>query len=191
MKKDYDVVSQFLGHDMEPGLRERVDTYNEMTAYWEKVFVISLHVDASPSNLLKEDGWADNIKGTTIFTSRGDSPADEFATVLGESIRFIQPHEKYRFDYGLSRNEVARDLDREANFTVLAGYRIDTSQPAGAPGNWVDAKYEGVLIENGFMTSRDDVQNLLDDAWCRNREEGIIKGISNWFHGLGLGPKYL
>lgn len=189
--KEFDITSPFLGYDMEPGLRERVDYYNELADYWEKVYVLSLHVDAAPKNLLNPGGWADNIRGTTIFTSRGDTEADRFATVMGDSIKSIQPDENYRWDFGLSRGEIARDLDREANFTVLAGYRIDRSMPASAPGNWVDAKYDGVLIENGFMTSHQDVDNILSEEWVRLREEGIIKGIMNWFHYLGLAPKYL
>lgn len=191
MKKDFDIISPFISYDNEPGLKDRVDWYNDITNYWKKTFMLSLHVDAAPSNLLDSTGWADGIRGTTIFTSRGDTQADKFATILGESIKSIQPNEHYRWDFGLSRNEVAKDLDREANFTVLAGYRIDRSQPSSAPGNWVPAKYDGVLIENGFMTSRPDVDNLLNEQWNRAREEGIAKGIMNWFHGLGLAPRYL
>jgi N-acetylmuramoyl-L-alanine amidase len=190
-KKDFDVISPFLHFDMEPGLRARVDHYNEIAQYWKEVFMISLHVDAAPPHLLHADGWADRIQGTTIFTSRGDTRADKFADELGQGVQSMQPDERYRWDYGLSRDEVTRDLDREANFTVLAGYRVNYSEPYDAPGNWVPAKYDGVLIENGFMTSHPEVNRMLDDQWCRNREDGIVKGIMNWFHTLGLAPLYL
>lgn len=190
-QKSFDVVAPFLHFDMEPGLRARVDHYNEIADTWEKTYMISLHVDAAPADLLIETGWADRIQGTTIFTSRGDTEADKFATELGMGIQSTLPDERYRWDYGLSRDEITRDLDREADFTLLAGYQIDYSEPASNPGNWVEAKYHGVLIENGFMTSRPEVNRMLSSDWCRNREDGIVKGIMNWFHGMGLAPLYL
>jgi N-acetylmuramoyl-L-alanine amidase len=190
-QKDFDVVAPFLHFDMEPGLRDRVDHYNEISGYWKHTFMLSLHVDAAPANLLNAEGWADNIQGTTIFTSRGDTQADKFAEELGMGVQSTLPYERYRWDYGLSRKELTRDLDREADFTVLAGYRINFSEPVDAPGNFVPAKYDGVLIENGFMTSHPEVNRMLSSDWCRNREVGIVKGIMNWFHGLGLAPLYL
>jgi hypothetical protein len=41
------------------------------------------------------------------------------------------------------------------------------------------------------MTSHPEVNRMLSPDWCRNREDGIVKGIMNWFHGLGLAPLYL
>lgn len=190
-RKGFDVVSPFLHFDMEPGLRARVDHYNEIAGYWQRTFMLSMHVDAAPSNLRDVGGWADGVQGTTIFTSRGDTQADKFATELGEGMISTQPGARYRWDYGLSRDEITRDLDREVDFTVLAGYRIDYQEPADAPGNFVPAKYDGVLIENGFMTSRPEVDRMLSDEWCRAREDGIVKGIMNWFHTFGLAPLYL
>jgi len=190
-RKDFDLVAPFLHFDMEPGLRTRVDHYNEIADYWRHTFMLSVHVDAAPRNLLNADGWADKVQGTTIFTSRGDTRADEFADELGQGVQSTLPYEKYRWDYGLSRDEITRDLDREADFTVLSGYRINYQEPAGAPGNWVPAKYDGVLIENGFMTSHPEVNRMLSPDWCRCREDGIVKGIMNWFHTLGLAPLYL
>ena len=123
LEKDFNVASPYLGYENEPGLRTRFKHYNSLCDTWDMVFVLSNHVDAAPKNLIKSDGWADNVRGTTIFTSRGETLADPFATTLGKSIQSIQPNDKYRWDYGLSRLETERDLDREADFTVISGYR--------------------------------------------------------------------
>ena len=189
-QKKFFVSSPFLGYENEPGIRTRVDHYNEISKSWDKAVMISIHMDAAPPRLLKHDGWADNVRGTTIFTSRGENDADPLATILGESIKSIQPNEKYRWDFGLSRNENVRDLDREANFGVLYGYRIDRNKPYSGD-NFVKADYDGILIENGFMTSRQDVMNLLDPVWTGSRVDGIVKGIMDGFHSIGLAPDYL
>lgn len=189
-KKDFFVASPFLGNEMEPGLRNRVDHYNQFCKKWDRVVVLSNHIDAAPDNLKDETGWADDVRGTTIFTSRGETDADPFATILGESIQSIQPEEKYRWDYGLGREEIEKDLDREANFTIIAGYWIDRSKPISEK-NWQKVHYDGILLENGFMTSHDDVKNLLDPKWIGNRVDGIVKGIMDGFHSLGLAPDYL
>lgn len=181
-RKSFDVKSPFIGYDTEPGLRVRVDHYNILTSQYERTFMLSLHADAHIT------GQWTSPKGTTIFTSRGETDADLFATELGEALKRVQPDETYRFDYGLSRNETIRDLDREANFTVIYGYRINPSKP-WSKENFVPVKYDGVLIENGFMTNREDVAKLMDESWNRQRENGIILGIMNHFHSLGLAPK--
>ncbi|MCK5134885.1 MAG: N-acetylmuramoyl-L-alanine amidase [Bacteroidales bacterium] len=182
-RKGFDVVAPFIGYDTEPGLRTRVDHYNILTSQYELTYMISLHVDA-----YRRDGKWSDPKGTTIFTSRGETRADLLATELGEAMKHIQPEDPFRFDFGLSRGETIVDLDREANFTVIFGYRIDSKKP-WSEENFVPVKYDGVLIENGFMTNKEDIEKLLRDQWNRERENGIILGIMNFFHTLGLAPK--
>jgi len=154
-----------------------------LTSQYEMTFMISLHADA-----FGKDGEWNSPKGTTIFTSRGETRADKLANELGNAIKMAQPEDEYRFDFGLSRGEKIRDLDREANFTVIYGYRLDFRKPFSGE-NFVPVKYNGVLIENGFMTNKEDVEKLLSDEWNRERENGIILGIMNFFNSLDLAPK--
>lgn len=184
-RKGFDVLSPFIGYDTEPGLRERVDYYNQFSGAYRQTYMLSLHTDADNSN-----GKWGTASGTTIFTSRGETRADEFATELGYALKQVQPEDRYRFDFGLSEGESIRDIDREQNFTVIYGYRTNRLEPY-SDSNFVPVKYDGVLLENGFMTNKTDLIKLKDERWNRERENGIVLGIMNFFHLLGLAPKPL
>jgi len=165
--KGFDVLCPFLCFDTEPGLSHRVDVYNGIAKDYNEVYMLSIHVDAYGNGKTWE-----SPKGTTIFTSKGETKADYFATVLGETIKENQPNEVYRFDYGLGELEKIRDLDREANFTVIAG------------NSKIKPTYSGVLIENGFMTNKAEMERMLTDKWKRDRAMGIYLGVMRYFHEL-------
>lgn len=181
--KGFDVAIPFLSHKKEPGLRVRVDTYNQMAGQYKRTIMLSLHNDAFG------DTWS-QPHGFTIFTSRGETDADQYATTLGMEMKRLMPEEKWRFDFGLSKDELVKDLDREANFTVLAGYRTDPTKPA-TPENWTPTKYDGILIENNFMTNRGDIDKLMDPKWNARLESVYFAAIMKLMHGLGRAPEMI
>ena len=176
--KGFDVAIPLMGFSNEPGLHYRVDSYNQYRLQYKTVIVLSLHVDAFGTGKI----WMDP-NGFTIFTSRGETDADDYATIIGQALKRQLPEERWRFDFGLSRNEMVRDLDREANFTILAGYKRPD-------GTWQNPKYHGILIENNFMTNRHDVKKLLDPEWNEKLEEAYVKAILYLAAKLGKAPDY-
>lgn len=174
--KGFDVAVPYLRFDNEPGLRQRVDYYNYLADQYKISIMISLHNDAFGNT------WT-TPRGFTIFTSRGDTDADLYATAIGTELKRMLPDERWRFDYGLSRDEVKRDLDREANFTVLAGYREGQE--------WRPTRYDGILIENLFMTNRDDLKNLKDDKWNQDLEAAYFLAIMKLMADLGKAPQVI
>lgn len=171
--KGFDVAVPYLSFEQEPGLSQRVDYYNYLASRYQTTIMISLHNDAFG------EGWT-SPRGFTIFTSRGDTAADEYATAIGMELKRMLPNERWRWDFGLSRDEITRDLDREANFTVLAGYRKN--------GIWSPAKYDGILIENLFMTNQEDLAKLKDDKWNQRLEEAYFLAIMKLMADLGKAP---
>lgn len=172
-KKQFDVAVPYLSFDNEPGLSQRVDYYNYLAEQYKTTIMISLHNDAYGT------GWT-SPQGFTIFTSRGDTAADDYATTIGIELKRMLPDERWRWDFGLSEGEITRDLDREANFTVLAGYRKN--------GIWHPTKYDGILIENLFMTNQKDLAKLKDDQWNSRLEEAYFLAIMKLMCDLGKAP---
>jgi N-acetylmuramoyl-L-alanine amidase len=172
--KGFDVAVPYLRFDNEPGLRQRVDYYNYLADQYDTTIMISLHNDAFGQ------GWT-TPQGFTIFTSRGDTMADQYATTIGLEMKRMLPDERWRFDYGLGPDEIARDLDREANFAVLAGYKIEN--------RWEPTRYDGILIENLFMSNPQDVDKLQSDKWNQRLEEVYFLAIMKLMADLGKAPQ--
>lgn len=172
--KGFDLHSPFINNQSEPGLRTRVDTYNEIADRYERTIMLSLHVDAFGDG----SEWT-SPSGFTIFTSRGETDADDYATTIGLALKKQLPHERWRFDFGLSPGEIKKDLDRESNFTVIAGYQ-------GTP-----TRYAGILIENNFMTNREDVKKLLSPGWNGLLETAYFYAIMRLMTDLGKAPEIL
>jgi len=150
----WDLSSPFLTLETEPGLRNRVNVYNELSQDYDLLIVLSLHNDAFKN----PPAWWSGPGGFTFFTSRGETHADPICTMIGNEFKNFMPNERFRFDYGLAKNEKVRDLDREANFTVITGYDLNTKHP-------VLANYAGILIENGFMDVKSDYLKLQTPKW--------------------------
>lgn len=152
--ENWTVLSPYLDEINEPGIRNRVDRYNAIAAGYDLTVVLSLHNDA----LNDPPKWWKGKGGFTLFTSRGETEADPICTFIGEMMNEILENEVFRFDFGLSRLEEKRDLDREVNYTVITGYNIGRK-------NEVKAKYAGILIENLFMDIKPDFAKLQSPEW--------------------------
>lgn len=147
----------------EPGLRARVKEYNDIAKDYDLTIVISLHNDAfkNPPEWWKSKG------GFTFFTSRGETEADPICTFIGEKLQLLLKKETFRFDYGLTKLEKNKDLDREANFTVITGFNIGRS-------NEVKANYAGILIENLFMDIKENYDKLMDPEWNKKLKDAYV-----------------
>ena len=115
-------------------LRSRVRSYNEMTNAQSKAVIISLHANASPNH---------NGRGFEIFTSKGETLSDQYATMIGEEFKtdsILVDSFAFRTDYASDG-----DLDKEADFYVLR----KTIAPA-------------VLVEHGFFDNLEDATLLIN-----------------------------
>ena len=115
-------------------LRSRVLAYNEMSNAQNKAVIISLHANASPDH---------NGRGFEIFTSKGETLSDQYATMIGEEFNadpILVDSFAFRTDYASDG-----DLDKEADFYVL--------KKAIAPA---------VLVEHGFFDNVEDAALLLN-----------------------------
>jgi N-acetylmuramoyl-L-alanine amidase len=115
-------------------LRSRVRSYNEMTNAQSKAVIISLHANASPNH---------NGRGFEIFTSKGETLSDQYATMIGNEFNadsILVDSFAFRTDYASDG-----DLDKEADFYVLR----KTVAPA-------------VLVEHGFFDNLEDATLLIN-----------------------------
>jgi len=115
-------------------LRSRVQSYNEMTNAQSKAVIISLHANASQNH---------NGHGFEIFTSKGETLSDQYATMIGNEFNadpVLVDSFAFRTDYASDG-----DLDKEADFYVLR----KTVAPA-------------VLVEHGFFDNLEDVTLLIN-----------------------------
>ncbi len=139
-----DVYAPFMSWRNEPGLRHRVDVYNERAEPYRDTIMLSLHVDA-----FKGEWW--NGTGFSFFTNRIENTADDLANVMGGVWKAELPYERVR------KNR-QKDVSKDKNFTVIWGYKKS--------GKRVPTKYHGILIENLFMDNKKDVYDkLMDDDW--------------------------
>jgi N-acetylmuramoyl-L-alanine amidase len=120
------------GVDSEPGLWERVKKENEI----DNAFVFSLHNNAAGNG----KQWM-GAMGAEIWTSRGQSKSDQYATKIMEFLKKQCPEIVYRFDTVRDG-----DVDKEENFTELM------------------SKHPAVLLEWLFQDNKDDVVLLSDPS---------------------------
>lgn len=145
---NFDIVSPFLNTEIEPGLTNRVLKYNAISKSYTNTVMVSMHTDA----ITNPPAWQDDADHFKFFTSRGNTPADAYATKIGEAFKKYMPEESYSFAYW--QDEKIRDLDWEADFTILAGNK-----------RGVKPLYHGILIENTFMDNKKCVENLTNPGW--------------------------
>ena len=115
-------------------LRSRVQSYNEMTNAQSKAVILSLHAHASPNH---------NGRGFEIFTSKGETLSDQYATMIGNEFNadpILVDSFAFRTDYASDG-----DMDKEADFYVLR----KTIAPA-------------VLVEHGFFDNLEDATLLIN-----------------------------
>lgn len=172
--KGFDIEVPFKDEINEPGLRTRVNTYNDLANDYDLVIVLSIHNDA----LKNPPAFWSGPGGFTFFTDRGETMADTVVNFMGDIFKQALPRERFRFDYALSKGETVKDKDREANFTVIHGY--------GKEPNHVPAKYVGILIENNFMDVGDDLMKLMSPDWNKELEFVYIDTIFRIFREIGM-----
>lgn len=170
----WSLTSPLLNNPNEIGIANRVGLYNEMSDDYDLFIMLSLHVDAFKN----PPAWWGGPGGFTLFTSRGETIADPICTNIGLSLKKHMPEENFRFDYGLSKGEKMRDLDREANFGVIYGYKRN--------GKLVKTKYAGILIENNFMDVPDNYQKLTNKSWNDKLQGAYVYTILNLMTDLGF-----
>lgn len=161
------IHAPFLYEENEPGLTRRVLYYNEnICPLYDRTIMFSLHNDAENPKTCDVQGWG-KAHGIAFWTSRGETPADVYATQLYEYCVSRMPEESFRTAYWLNKGEQIKDPDYEANFTVLAGNRT------------VKPFYEGILVEWKFMTNKKDVQDLKDPVKNQQVEDVLFSGLLN------------
>ena len=125
--------------DIDAPLSNRVKFANDL---WVKAgkpnaIYISIHGDANG------DGAAwDQASGISVFTSKGQTKSDIFASLLIDKMDDIISGVKWRKD------NTDGDVDKEENFYVLR----ETLMPS-------------VLSENGFMTNKEECTKMLTREW--------------------------
>jgi N-acetylmuramoyl-L-alanine amidase len=105
-----------------------------MTNAQSKAVIISLHANASQNH---------NGRGFEIFTSKGETLSDQYATMIGNEFKadpILADSFAFRTDYASDG-----DLDKEADFYVLR----KTVAPA-------------VLVEHGFFDNLEDATLLIN-----------------------------
>jgi len=132
--------------DIDVPLYERVHRANEMfMKHRDKNFLfLSIHANAGGG------------RGTEIYTSRGETKADAYATILGTM------WQEYFKEMPLRKDFSDGDLDKEANFYVLR----KTFMPA-------------ILLEVGFMDNKYDYHKMWDDRFRQRVAEMLAEFIIN------------
>jgi N-acetylmuramoyl-L-alanine amidase len=98
-------------------------------------FVLSLHSNAAGMG----DKWM-NARNASIWTTRGVTNSDKYATMIQQKLEKDIPEMKWRKDIQDG------DPDYEENFTVLT------------------SKHISILIEWGFMDNREDLALIKDET---------------------------
>ena len=142
-----------LSQSKELSLRCKI--VNELVKQYKDCIYVSIHVNAAAS-----DGKWHDATGWEVYTSVGETKADELATCLYNAAKFNMKDKKMRTDYSDG------DPDKEAHLYVLK----HTNCPA-------------VLTENFFQDNKKDVDYLLSDegfhSIVRLHVEGILQYIKD------------
>lgn len=146
----------------EPGFNERVKRANEAGDGYEVPVFISLHHNAH-DRIFK-------ARGSEIYVSRRTATKEskEIANIIAENLIKDFPEMPWR-------KEWPDRLEREADFTVLAGN--DSHIPA----------YHGVLVEFGFMTNEEDLRLLKSKAFMKRYAESLLYAITQICAHFGAG----
>ena len=138
-----------VADDYEPGLRERVRRTNNLSALadWDAIF-ISFHCNAAGDGT----NWM-NARGFSIWTSRGQTKADEYGKIIFEKFKSEFPEIKLRSDYSDG------DPDYESNFAVLM------------------CRVPAVLLEVLFQDNKQDVEILQSDDFKELFSSCIVRAI--------------
>jgi N-acetylmuramoyl-L-alanine amidase len=127
-------------HDV--SLSDRIKFANSMSKGFDKILYVSVHANAGGGH-----GWE-------IFTSKGESKSDGYATIFYEEMLKEFPDIRFRKDTSDG------DIDKEAQFYVLR----KTSMPA-------------VLTENFFMDTISDCEIIMSEEGRKKIANAHISAI--------------
>ena len=132
--------------DYEPGLRERVRRTNNLAALaGNDAMFISFHNNAAGDG----SSWM-NARGFSIWTSRGQTKSDDYASIIFKEFQSTFPEIKVRSDYSDG------DPDYESNFAVLM------------------CRIPAVLLEVLFQDNKEDVEILQSDEFKEKFSDSIV-----------------
>ena len=129
--------------DTEPGITKRVRRANKFSENAEVTILLSFHNNAGGGH------------GIELFTSPGEDDSDPIAEFIASNIIVDFPECRWR-------RATRRELDKEANFTVIAGNK------------WIMPTYLSVLIEFLFMDHPGDLEKLKDLDYTVRFKETIL-----------------
>lgn len=151
--RGYD-ASLLVPEDEDVSLQERCRRANTVTVFHgrDNVILISIHANAFGNG----SEWT-NPSGWSVYTSKGKTKADDLATCIAEAARKNLPSMQMRGDFSDG------DIDYEESFYILK----HTKCPA-------------VLTENGFYTSRREVEFLQSRAGKQAIVDLHVEGIIDY-----------
>ncbi len=125
--------------DVDTPLSTRVKFANDLwlNAGRPAAIYISVHGDANGDGVK----W-DQASGISVFTSKGQTKSDVFASILIDKLDNVITNVKWRKD------TTDGDVDKEENFYVLR----ETLMPS-------------ILSENGFFTNKEECKRMLTKEW--------------------------
>lgn len=129
----------------------RVKKANDYFKTNQKCIYISVHANAGP-----KFEWSE-ASGIEVFTSKGQTKSDIFASILIDKMDDIVKGVRWRTD------TTDGDPDKEENYYVLK----ETLMPA-------------VLSENGFMTNMNECQKMFTDEWQDLIAQAHVTAILEW-----------
>lgn len=128
-------------------LGDRVQKANQFYVEDKRCAYFSMHGNAANTK----------AHGIEIYTSKGETTSDKYATVILEEIMKEFPDEKYRLDTWSDG-----DIDKEANYFVLK----KTAMPA-------------VLLEMWFFDNREDAEKMNNPEMRRRVAEAIVRAFES------------
>lgn len=143
-----------LNNPEDKSLSARANTANEYCAKYgkENCIFISLHSDAAGDG----ESWVDSARGWSIYTTKGNTASDRYATIFFEEAQKLLP----KHGMTLRKDMSDGDPDYEENFTVI--YKA-----------WCPA----VLVESLFFTSRTDLAFLESETGKDVCADIVVNGI--------------
>ena len=133
----------------EIGLSKRKNFANNLeTKEGEIKFLVSIHNNAAGNG----NNWM-QARGFEIYTSKGQTLSDKFASIIFQGLRDDFPNFKARMDISDG------DEDKEENFTVLMG------------------NYSAVLLEWLFQDNQQDVELLANEKTNWLLVKSLVKSL--------------
>ena len=145
------IVYNIAPGDDDKSLTSRVKFANDLwiSANKPNAIYISIHGDANGDGVK----W-NQASGISVFTSKGQTKSDIFASLLIDKMDDIITGVKWRKD------TTDGDVDKEENFYVLR----ETLMPS-------------ILSENGFFTNKDECIKMLTKEWQEKIAQAHVNSI--------------